>query len=102
MRGAAELALLKEGALLINTSRGAVIDQAALIGGLAQGRPGSPRMCEQQPPAANDPLLQMEQVILTLHIAALTERTFRDMCVRTATKVQAILRGQPAQLAAIL
>lgn len=72
MIGVAELALMKPNALLVNTARGGVIDEAALIDALRTERIGGAALdvTEQEPPEANNPLLTLENVILSPHIAA--------------------------------
>jgi phosphoglycerate dehydrogenase-like enzyme len=99
--GATELALCKPEVLLVNTSRGALINQAALIHALHQGRLGgfAADVLDPEPPAANEPWLSDQRVTLTPHIAVLTDATYRRMCVQTAQSVVAVLRGEepPAQ-----
>jgi D-3-phosphoglycerate dehydrogenase / 2-oxoglutarate reductase len=94
--GGRELALTKPGALLINTSRGAVIDQCALAAALQEGRLGgfAADVLEEEPPDPSEELLKSERVLITPHVAALTEETYREMCVRTAKNVLAVLRGE--------
>jgi len=94
--GAGELAAMKASACLVNTARGALIDGVALRAALVEGRLGgfAADVLEQEPPAAGDPLLGCERVLLTPHVASLTAATYRAMCVDTARNVVAVLRGE--------
>ncbi len=97
--GARELAQMKPGALLINTARGAIVDQAAVAQALANGHLGgfAADVLDVEPPPGDEPLLQQTNALLTPHIAALTADTYRLMCVSTVTNVLALLGGeQPA------
>lgn len=95
--GARELALMKPGAILVNTARGALIDQHALVEALCEGRLGAfaADVLVQQPPASDDPLLRCERVTLTPHVAGLTDRTYREVCLFCARNVLAVLQGHP-------
>ncbi len=72
---AAAFARMKPGALLVNTSRGGVIDEAALIDALRAGRIAGAGLdvLEAEPPPPGHPLLAMEQVILSPHLAAFAD-----------------------------
>jgi phosphoglycerate dehydrogenase-like enzyme len=79
--GGREIGLMKPTAILINTARGAIIDQEALIRAL-QARiiaGAALDVFEKEPIETNSPLLKMENVILTSHSVGWTEELFRDM-----------------------
>ena len=78
MIGVAELALMKPSALLINTSRGDVIDEPALIAALASGKLGGAGLdvFDREPLPADSPLLAMRNVVLSAHLAGTTYDTF--------------------------
>jgi D-3-phosphoglycerate dehydrogenase len=101
--GEAELALVKPGAILINTARGGVLDQRAIVAALRSGQLAAfaADVLELEPPQAGDPLLRDERVIITPHTAALTDVTYRTMCVRTATNLLAVLRGEEPEAGSI-
>ncbi|GIV99118.1 hydroxyacid dehydrogenase [Roseiflexus sp.] len=94
--GARELALLPKGAFLINVSRGAVIDQAALINALTTGHLAGAGLDVFDPePLPNDhPLLQFPHVILTPHIASFTDDGVRVMHHGAVAQIVRLLRGE--------
>jgi D-3-phosphoglycerate dehydrogenase len=87
---AAALAALKPEAMLINTSRGPVIDEAALIESLSSGRLAGAGLdvFEEEPLDPDSPLRSLERVILTPHVAAYSlesiEALRSEMCVTVA------------------
>ena len=93
------LAAMKPGAMLVNTARGGVIDQAALLDVLDHGPLAgfAADVLDPEPPDPDDPLLHHEKTIITPHTAALTRTTFRKMCLRTVNNVVAALRGEPVE-----
>jgi len=95
--GAAELAAMKPGAILLNTARGALVDQHALAAALAARRIGgfAADVLDPEPPAPGEPLLRGERVLITPHVASLTASTYRELCLLTARNVLAALRGEP-------
>lgn len=101
--GREALAALKPGALLVNTSRGAVLDQKALLEALDEGTLAgfAADVLAQEPPDPADPLLHHDRVLITPHTAALTETTFRRMSLRTVGNVLAALRGEPVEAGCI-
>ncbi len=90
------LALMKPTAFLINTARGALIDEDALLAALrAQAIAGAALdVLPVEPPLPDHPLLHEERAWLTPHIAWYSEAAARDMRVRAAEEVVRVLRGE--------
>ncbi len=95
--GAIELALMKPDALLINTSRGPVVDEAALLAALHAGRIGGVGIdvYEPEPLPASHPLRAAPRTLLTPHIGYVTEETYRVFYGGTVAAIEAWLAGQP-------
>jgi len=96
------LARLRPAAILINTSRGGVVDQAALIAALQSGRLGGAGLDVQdpEPPARDDPLLDMDNVVLTPHYASTTVEALADLALKVNRQIIQLLRGEwPTYLA---
>jgi D-3-phosphoglycerate dehydrogenase len=95
------LSLMKPGAILVNTSRGGVIDDAALAEALRSGRLAGAGIdvTEPEPPSPDHPLLPLEQVLITPHIAAHTEDSMRRMAVAAAEQVLMALEGKRPTMA---
>lgn len=93
--GAAELARLRPGAILVNTARGGVVDQDALVAALRSGRLAAAGLdvFEREPPAADDPLLALEQVVLSPHNATLTGECAERMALASVRNVLDYLAG---------
>lgn len=79
--GAAELDLMRDSAILINTARGTLIDEDALYTALTSGglRAAGLDVTREEPPAPDLPLLQLDNVIHSPHIAGVTQEAFRAM-----------------------
>ncbi len=94
--GAAALAQMKSTALLVNTSRGGLIDELALEAALRSGKLAAAALdvLEQEPMAANHPLLQVEQAIITPHTAWYTEQSTVRMRQYASREVARLLRGE--------
>ncbi|PWK66420.1 hydroxyacid dehydrogenase [Aminobacter sp. AP02] len=93
--GKREIALMKPSAFLINTARGEVIDEPALILALQVGRiagAGLDSFAEEPPQAS--PLWKLPNVLLTPHVAGVTEDARRAVSIMTSANVLAFLRGE--------
>ena len=94
--GAAELSAMKPTAILINTARGGVVDEAALIAALREGRIAAAGIdvFDVEPPAADHPLFGFDQVILTPHIAGLTAECGERMAISSVQNVLDFFAGR--------
>ncbi len=94
---AAAFRRIKPGAILVNTARGAVVDQVAMIDALREGRLGAVGLdVYDGEPAVPEELLDMENVVLLPHIGSATVSTRNRMAEIAAANVIAVLRGEPA------
>jgi phosphoglycerate dehydrogenase-like enzyme len=95
--GARELALMKPTALLINTSRGPIVDEAALLAALKEKRiagfGGDTFDVEPLPP--DHPLRAEPRALLTPHLGYVTEETYRDFYAGMVQAIEAWLAGKP-------
>jgi phosphoglycerate dehydrogenase-like enzyme len=91
------LAMMKPLAFLINTARGPVVDEAALVSALREHRIAGAALdvFETEPLPESSPLLQLDNVILTSHSVGWTEELFRDMGRIDCEGALAIMRGLP-------
>jgi len=94
--GRRELALLKPTAILVNASRGPVVDEQALIEALRQGRLAGAALdvFEEEPLQGVHPLCEFDNVVLTPHIASATGETVRRMALEATEEVLAVLQGR--------
>jgi D-3-phosphoglycerate dehydrogenase len=95
--GEKELALLPPHALLINTARGSLVNQTALVKALDAGTLAGygADVLTTEPPAPDDPLAQHPRALITPHVGSLTTTTYVQMCVQTVQNVLAVLGGEP-------
>jgi glyoxylate reductase/D-3-phosphoglycerate dehydrogenase len=96
MLGADELALLKPSAILVNTSRGPVIDEKALHAVLAGGAIAGAGLdvFDQEPPPADNPLFKLDNVVLTAHLAGPTLESNTARLRNAFDNVQRVTRGE--------
>jgi phosphoglycerate dehydrogenase-like enzyme len=96
MIGAGELALMKPSAMLVNTCRGAVVDEAALCGVLSGGKlfGAGLDVFDQEPPGTENPLLGLDNVVLTAHFAGPTWDNHVARFRNAFDNVQRVHRGE--------
>lgn len=92
------LMAMKPGAVLVNTARGALLDEAALAEVLAGGHlAGAALDVREAEPPGDSPLHPMENVVLTPHIASWTHEATARVLATVAGDVDRVLRGEPAR-----
>lgn len=94
--GKRELALMKAGSIIVNTARGPVIDESALIASLRSGHLGGAGLdtFEIEPLQAGSPLRELANVILTPHVAGVTRQAALQVAINTATNIVEYLGGR--------
>ena len=99
--GAADLACMKPGALLVNTSRAGLIAPGALVAALAAGRPGMAAVdvYEQEPLTdVDDPLLRLDNVVCTPHIGYVTRDEYELQFADIFDQIVAFASGRPTHV----
>jgi phosphoglycerate dehydrogenase-like enzyme len=94
--GAEQFMRMKPGLLVVNTARGQIVDHGALHRALDAGVVAGygTDVWEPEPPADGDELVRHERVLVTPHVAGLTDVTYREICARPAAAAVAILAGE--------
>ncbi len=90
------LALVKPGAILINTARGPVVDEGALATALTSGRLSGAGLdvLQNEPLRLPNPLAEFDNVVFTCHYASLSESSYASMCRQVSDQVVQILLGE--------
>lgn len=90
------LARMKDGVLLVNVARGALVDQEALIEGLRSGKVGGAGLdvTDPEPIDADNPLLEMDRVVITSHIASASPHAAASLRHSVAETVVRAMRGE--------
>lgn len=97
--GAKQLDLMKTNAFLINSSRGGIVDEAALFEALAKEKIAGAAMdvFNEEPPSSKHPLLSLDNFIATPHTAGVTEESMKRIAATLADDVLRVLRGERPQ-----
>ena len=98
--GAADLALMKPGALFVNTSRGPIVDEAALVDVLKRRKIAGAALdvYDTEPLAAKSPFRSLENVLATPHIGFVTQQTYEIFYRDTVENIVAWLDGKPIRV----
>jgi phosphoglycerate dehydrogenase-like enzyme len=95
--GAAELALMKQSAFLVNTSRGPIVDEAALVSALERKAIAGAGLdvFDQEPLPAGHPLLALDNTVLTPHLGYVTRETYEIFYRQALEDILGYLGGAP-------
>jgi D-3-phosphoglycerate dehydrogenase len=96
MISAATIARMKDGVIFINTSRGQTQDEGALLAALGSGkiRAAGLDVFEEEPVSSDNPLLQLDNVVVSSHIAGVTEQSHRQIGLQVTAEILRVLRGE--------
>ena len=98
--GAAELALMKPSAFLINTSRGPIVEREALLAALQGGRIAGAGLdvYDTEPLPADDPFRSAPRTVLTPHLGYVSDRAYRTFYPDAVENIAAFLRREPVRV----
>ncbi|MCD6083832.1 C-terminal binding protein [Candidatus Aerophobetes bacterium] len=99
MLGREEFKKMKSSSFLVNTSRGAVVDEKALYEALREGQIAGAALdvLEEEPPGKDSPLLKLDNVIFTPHVAWYSESSLKELRAKAATDLVRVLEGKTPQ-----
>ena len=99
MLGREEFKKMKSSSFLVNTSRGAVVDEKALYEALRGGQIAGAALdvLEEEPPGKDSPLLKLDNVIFTPHVAWYSESSLKELRAKAATDLVRVLEGKTPQ-----
>ena len=91
-----KLSAMKPSAYLINTARGTIVDEAALVEVLTEGKIAGAALdvYEQEPPDPSNPLFKLENTVVMPHVASLTEECMDRMALHSAQGIHEVLSGK--------
>ncbi|MCF3935238.1 hydroxyacid dehydrogenase [Acuticoccus sp. M5D2P5] len=94
--GREEIAMMRDGVVIVNTARGGVVDEMALVDGLASGKVGAAGLdvFEAEPLPDGHPLTRFDEVILSPHIAGVTEGAAERMAVGAVQNIIDFFAGR--------
>ena len=98
--GARELGLMKRGAYLVNTSRGPIVDEAALIRALQDGTIAGAGLdvFDEEPLPRDHPFRRLPNIVITPHLGYVTEETYRIFYGQAVEDIKAYLDGTPLRV----
>lgn len=99
---AREIGLMKRDAILINTSRGPIVDETALIAALGEKRIGGAGLdvFDKEPLPADHPFRKLDNVLATPHLGYVTEEAYRYFYGQSVENIDAWLAGKPVRVIA--
>jgi phosphoglycerate dehydrogenase-like enzyme len=98
--GAREIALMKPSAFIINTSRGPIIDEAALLAALRDKKIAGAGLdtFDVEPLPLDHPLRKMDNVVLTPHLGYVSEQNYKNYFAGVAEDIRGFLDGKPVRV----
>jgi D-3-phosphoglycerate dehydrogenase len=89
-------AAMKPGSILINIARGPVVDQRAMVAALAAGKLAGAGLdvVEKEPISPDDPLLEMDNVLVTPHIAGDSDEVHQRLAATVAENIRRVVSGE--------